>query len=381
MRLGLSLLNFRPGRIGGTETFLRQLLVHLPAAMPDDRLVAVLHRDLAETLATPGFERVVVPRGDRAVVAARILEAYTPWRDRALERLFGSLALDVTLFPQQSIFPKRAPGKAVLTAVDVQHLIHPKHFGLFDRTFRPAIYPFSMARAEMVATISNHVRDTVVERCGVAPGKVLAIPLGWTSRGRQEVTPLPSLGMGYLYYPAYSHPHKNHLALLRSYAALRARGLVTARLVLTGGRTAYWKTIARAIRELELGAHVLDLGLVPYADVPRLYAGAEAVLFPTRYEGFGLPVLEAAEQGKKVITSRLPIFDEIGVPARFQIDFERPEELAAALALPGPTVLERTPATWQDMARGYAALLRGVAASPATWPPAPPAPSSRAAAP
>lgn len=368
MRVGISLLNFRPGRIGGTETFLRQLLAHLPAAMPDDRLVAILYRDLAEALPTPGFARVVVPRGDGAIVTARILEAYTPWRDRGLERLFASLSLDVTLFPQQSIFPKRAPGKAVLTAVDVQHLIHPEHFGLFDRTFRPAIYPFSMSRAEAVATISDHVRDTVVERCGVPAGKVVSIPLGWTPRGRDDATPLPSLGKGYLYYPAYSHPHKNHLALLRSYAALRARGLVTAPLVLSGGRTGYWKTIAKAIRNLGLSGHVVDLGLVPYADVPRLYAGAEAVLFPSCYEGFGLPVLEAVEQGKKVITSRLPVFDEIGVPARFQIDFDRPEELTAALALPGATILERTPATWEDTARGYATLLRRVAAAPATWP-------------
>ncbi len=381
MRLGLSLLNFRPGRIGGTETFLRQLLAHLPAAMPDDRLVAVLYRDLAEALPTPGFERVVVSRGDRAVIAARILEAYTPWRDRGLERLFGSLALDVTLFPQQSIFPKRAPGKAVLTAVDVQHLIHPEHFGLFDRTFRPAIYPFSMARAEIVATISGHVRDTVVERCGIPAEKVISVPLGWTPRGRQDAAPLPSLGTGYLYYPAYSHPHKNHLALLRSYAALRSRGLVTSRLVLTGGRTGYWRTISRAIRDLGLSGQVVDLGLVPYADVPRLYAGAEAVLFPTRYEGFGLPVLEAVEQGKKVITSRLPVFDEIGVPARFQIDFDRPEELAAALALPGPTVLETRPSTWSEMAAGYARLLRRVAEKPPTWRPDPAARPDRTPAP
>jgi glycosyltransferase involved in cell wall biosynthesis len=369
MRLGISLLNFRPGRIGGTETFLRRLLDHLPAAMPGDRLVAVLHRDLAEGLPTPGFERVVVPRGDAAVIAARLLEAYTPWRDRRLERLFASLGLDVTLFPQQSVFPKMAPGRAVLTAVDVQHLIFPEHFGLFDRTFRPAIYPFSMERAERIAAISDHVRDTVIERCGVAPDKVVSIPLGWTPGGRSEAAPLPSLGTGYLYYPAYSHPHKNHLLLLRTYAALRARGALSTRLVLTGGRTGYWKTIARAIRDLGLAEQVVDLGLVPYADVPRIYAGAEAVLFPTRYEGFGLPVLEAVEQGKKVITSRLPVFDELGVPRCFQIDFGDPDQLAAALAIPGPTALEKAPRRWEEMAAGYADLLRLVAAAPASWAP------------
>jgi len=364
MRFGISLLNFRPGRIGGTETFLRQLLAHLPEVAPADTWVAVLHRDLAAALPTPGLERVVVDRGDAALVAARILEAYTPWRDRRLERLFASLHLDLCLFPQQSIFPRRAPVRAVLTAVDVQHLIFPQHFGLFDRTFRPAIYPFSMARSERVIAISRHVRSTLLERCGLPAEKVTAIPLGYTPRGGPpDVQPYPGLGEGYLYYPAYSHPHKNHATLLRSYAALRARGQVTARLVFTGGQTSHWKELRRLVADLGLGDQVRHLGLLPYPDVRRVYAGAAAVLFPTRYEGFGLPVLEAVEAGKKVITSRLEVFDEIGVPRPYQIDFADPEQLRLALALPGPTVLTVQPWTWRDMAAAYAALLRDLAAA------------------
>jgi glycosyltransferase involved in cell wall biosynthesis len=365
MRLGISLLNFRPGKIGGTETFVRQLLAHLPAVAPSDALVAVLYRDLAAALETPGFERVVVDRGDAAVVAARVLEAYTPWRDRGLERLLASLRLDVVLFPQQSIFPKEAPVRAALTAVDVQHLIFPDNFGLFDRTFRAAIYPRSLARAEKVIAISRHVRKTILELCGLAEAKVVAIPLGYAPRvGSADEAPYPGIGSGYLYYPAYSHPHKNHATLLRTYAALRASGAITAPLVLTGGQTAHWKRLERLVDELGLRDQVRHLGLLSYPEVRRVYAGAAAVLFPTRYEGFGLPVLEAVEAGKKVITSRLEVFDEIGVPRCYQIDFSSPEELRAALDLPGATVLERKPGTWRDMAAAYATVLRELAAAP-----------------
>jgi glycosyltransferase involved in cell wall biosynthesis len=332
----------------------------------------VLDRDLARALPTPGCERAVVELGARGVVAWRLAEAYAGWRARSLERFLAGLRLDVALFPQQSIFPLRAPVPAVLTVVDVQYLLHPEHFGLFDRTFRAAVYPESLRRAERVIAISEHVRRTVVERCGVGGEKVVAIPLGWDPRGAAGVRPWAGAGGPYLYFPAFSHPHKNHLTLLRSYAALRARGAVSQRLVFTGGRTAHWKRIERAISELGLRGQVLHLGHLPHQEVRGVYAGADAVLFPTRYEGFGLPVLEAVELGKKVIASRLEVFDEIGLPRRFQIDFSDPDQLAAALALPGPTALERRPSTWREMAEATARALREVAAARGSAPGKPP---------
>ena len=364
MRIGISLLNFRPGKIGGTETFLRELLAHLPSAAPGDTLVAIMDRDVARILSTPGFERVVVDRRASSTVAGRILEAYTPWRDRRLERQFEAARLDVALFPQQSVFPKRAPVRAVLTVVDVQHLIFPEHFGLFDRTFRPAIYPFSMERSERVVAISGHVRQTVIDKCGIEPSKVVVISLGFTPRGAGGVRPFEGVVGPYLYYPAFSHPHKNHETLLRTYATLKRSGGVTQKLVFTGGKTSHWKRIERLIGELGLRGDVVHLGLLPYEEVRRLYAGADAILFPTRYEGFGLPVLEAAEFGKKVIASRLEVFDEIGLPRPYQIDFADPEQLRAALSLPGPTVLGVRHWGWRDMAAAYVALLREVVASP-----------------
>jgi len=365
MRLGLCLLHLRPGKIGGAEALVRALVAHLPSALPGDSLVAVLDRDLARDLPTPGWERAVLDRSARAVVAERLLEAFTPWRARAAERLFASLRLDLALFPQQSIYPRNAPVRAVLTAVDIQHHLHPENFGLFDRAYRPAVYPSSMARSERVVTISEHVRRTLVEGGHVAPGKVEAIRLGYTPRGSGPVEPYRHPGGPYLYYPAFSHPHKNHEALLRSYATLVRRGAVRQPLLFTGGKTSHWKRIDRLVGALGLRERVTHLGLVPSEQVALVYAGADTVVFPSRYEGFGLPVLEAVSLGKRVVASRLEVFDEIGLPPQNQIDFSDPDQLLAALALPSPTALLKPPWTWQDMARAYAALLHRVAAAPA----------------
>jgi glycosyltransferase involved in cell wall biosynthesis len=366
VKLALSLLSLRPGQVGGAETYVRQLVAKLPALAAGDRLVAVMDRDVAAGYETPGWERVVVPRSSARIVADRILEAFTPWRALGIERLLSEVGADATLFPQQSIFPKRAPGRAVLTIVDVQHLYHPEHIPAFERAFRPAIYPYSMKRADQLVTISEFVRTTVLERCGISPDRVTAIPLGYEPRDASAVAPTDRVAGPYLYYPAATFVHKNHAALIRSYATLRRHGDVQEKLVFTGMQTGEWKGLARLARDLGVGGDVVHLGYLPYPEARRVFVGAAAVLFPSRYEGFGIPVLEAAvELRKKVITSRLPVMDELGVPKDRQIDFADPQALLAALRLPGPTVLARTPSTWQECAARTLAVLRDVALSPA----------------
>src|SRR5512137_470440 len=110
MRIAVSLLSLRPGLVGGAETYVRALLRHLPAAAGGDELVAVMDEELARALPTPGFRREVLPLSAAALVRQRILEAYTPWRARDAVRRLRALAPDVTLFPQQSVFPAEAPG-------------------------------------------------------------------------------------------------------------------------------------------------------------------------------------------------------------------------------------------------------------------------------
>jgi glycosyltransferase involved in cell wall biosynthesis len=363
VKLAVSLLSLRPGQVGGAETYVRKLLEHLPAlAAPGERLVAVMDRDVAAAVETPGWDRVVVPRSSTRIVADRILEAFTPWRALSVEAAFRDLAADAALFPQQSIFPKRAPGRAVVTVGDVQHLFHPENIPLFERAFRPAIYPYSMRRADQVVAISEETRRALVERCGVPAARISVIHHGYEADGASPAAPTDRVAGPYLYYPAATFPHKNHAALLRSYAALRRRGDVAAKLVLTGKQTREWGRLVRLARGLGIEGDVVHLGFLPSSEVRRVYSGAEAVVFPSRYEGFGIPVLEASvEFGKKVITSRLPVFAELGVPPERQIDFDDPEALRVALSLPGPTVLARRPSRWSECAAATLALLRAVA--------------------
>jgi glycosyltransferase involved in cell wall biosynthesis len=365
VRFAVSLLSLRPGRVGGAEIYVRELLRHLAAEAGGDEIVAVAPREVADGLDAPGVERRVVSWGDAAVVAARIAEAFTPYHARAAERAFEAIGADATLFPQQSVFPRRVPGPVVLTVHDVQHLYHPENFGAFDRAYRPAIYPYSLERADRVIAISGFTRRTLVERCAVPPEKIEVVPLGFAPPPpRAALEPLPAAGPSYLYYPAATFAHKDHETLLRTYAALRRGGAIGERLVLSGQRTRAWERLAKLARALGVGDDVVHLGFLPRADVERLYAFASAVVFPSRYEGFGLPVVEAASRGQRVIARPLPVYEEVGLGPEWQIDFGDPDQLLAALRRPGPTVLARPPGTWAECARRTVGVLRGAARAP-----------------
>ena len=340
---------------------------HMPGLAGEDELLLVLDRDLDRELDGRGWTKVVMPYGARVLVGRRIAEAYTPWRDRTAERVLASARPDVTLFPQQSIFPHRAPGVAVLTAVDVQHLALPGHFGLFDRTFRPRVYPRSLERSARVIAISEFTLRMLEERCGLAPGKGIAIPLGVEREGLTARGPLPAglVAGSFLYCPAATWPHKGHDRLFRVYATLRRDGRVRERLVMTGQRTRVWeRELLPLARRLGIEHEITHLGFVPHAQVALLMATARAVLFPTRYEGFGLPVVEAAAAGARIVASRLEVFDEIGLPRQSQVDFENPGEVAAALERPAPTRLLREPRSWIDVARRTIEVLRAAGGIP-----------------
>lgn len=361
MRIAMSLLSLRPGSVGGAETYVRQMVRELPAAAPDDHLLLVLDRDLARTLEAPGWEKRVIPHSSSEVVARRILEAYTPWRDRRLERLIDEAGAAVVFFPQQSIYPAAVRTPAVLTVVDVQHVFHPERFNLFDRTFRPRVYPRSLEAAEHVIAISEFTRRTLLDACGLEPGKVTAIPLGRSSRTPYQVEPHRE-PTPYLYFPAASFPHKGHDQLFRVLATLRRRGDLRHGLRLSGAQTTYWRTLRRTIRRLGLEDVVVHEGFVAPERVDALYAGADAIVFPSQYEGFGLPVIEANRFGRRIVTSQLPVFEEIGVPARLRVDFADPDAVMTALRDPGPWTLEKAPLEWSETARRTVELLRRVGA-------------------
>jgi glycosyltransferase involved in cell wall biosynthesis len=381
LRFAVSLLALRPGRIGGTENYVRSLLAALPAALDGHEVVVVAATDAARSIETPGLERVVIDAGDAAMVARRSAEAMTPWRDRRLEDAFAALRCDAVFFPQISIYPKAVAAPAVVNVGDVQHLVAPRNIRVAERVFRRAIYPRSLAAARIVTAVSERTRRDLVEHAGVDERRIRVIrhgcppmraPAGQgagasVDHARASFEDDPPVRGPFLYYPAVTHPHKGHDELLEAFSYL-VMARVPLRLVFTGQRTRYWKKLEARARRLGLGERVHHLGYVATEVVEWLYANAAAVVFPSRFEGFGLPVVEAASFGARVIVSDLDVFDEHGTEGVHRIDFRQPEQLRAALASTTRARIADGAWSWEDAARATVAALVEAAAASRTTP-------------
>ncbi len=259
------------------------------------------------------------------------------------------------------MFPKTIECPCVLVVHDLHHVFFPQNLSWIQNAYRRRLYPYSIEHADRIIAISEFTKRTVMQQCGVASTKITVVPHGCQQPGCDSVGPLLGCTGKYVYYSAATLPHKGHAVLFRSVAQLRRQGRFKYRMVLSGVQTPYWKKLRRQIKRLGLEDIVVQLGYLPYRQVWGLYRGAECILFPTSFEGVGLPVLEAAAFRKRVIVSRLEVFEELGVPERFRIDFADPRQLHRALAETGPTVLQRRPSTWRECAGRTMEVLRSTA--------------------
>ena len=160
------------------------------------------------------------------------------------------------------------------------------------------------------------MRGTVIDAFGIDAARVVVVPHGVAGgvapTGQQigDVRRRYGLGEGpYVVYPAITHPHKNHRLLLEVMA--RHWTDPTLRLVLLGGAGAADAEVGRAIVDLGLGDRVVRPGRVPAADRDALIAGATALVFPSRYEGFGAPLIEAMALDTPVICGDHPALREV----------------------------------------------------------------------
>jgi glycosyltransferase involved in cell wall biosynthesis len=237
--------------------------------------------------------------------------------------------IDVVHYPVTIPIPRVDGAARVVSLNDVQHHELPEFFSAPERWFRRFAYDRAARRADEVLTLSEHARGQIVERLGIAPERVTAIPC---AVDHERFRPEPdehdaalsaALPERFVLYPANLWPHKNHERLLRAFA--RA-GVEDLHLVLTG------QTYGRALSGLEGGARVHHLGHLPFAQLPALYRRATAVVFPSLFEGFGMPLVEAMASGCPVAASDRGAIAEVCADAAVRFDPTDEEAIADAIA-------------------------------------------------
>ena len=284
-----------PGAVGGSEEYLvRQLLglaeqpgVALHPKVAAARGLLAAHPELAAVadVVEPDFEST--GRARRIAGEATWLRRHTDGID--LVHHGGGTA------------PFRAHQPYVLTIHDLQFRTYPEYFSRVKRAYLGAFIPSSARHAAVVAVPSDYVRTSVIEAYDVAADRVMVVPHGIEPALSSDITPEDqlrsrySLGTGpILMYPAVTHPHKGHQFLLQMMREHWTDPHL--RLVLTGGAG-----MAEAAVAACNDPRVLRLGRVPAADRNGLLAMARAMVFPSSYEGFGAPLIEAMTLGAPVV--------------------------------------------------------------------------------
>jgi glycosyltransferase involved in cell wall biosynthesis len=327
VHLALGLLTLFPGRSGGTETYARAL-------------VRELGRD-------PRGERVTVLANDRVAAAlepphppVHVVETYRTGDSPATRLLAMSSALlaprvvardvppgiDVVHHPVTIPIPRVPEAARVVSLNDVQHHELPEFFSRGERTFRRFAYDRAARRADHVLTLSEHARGQIVARLGIDAADVTAIPCAvdherFAPAPDEHDAALPPLPERFVLYPANLWPHKNHARLLRAFARVSDRDV---HLVLTG------QTYGRALPGPP-DDRVHHLGHIDFALIPALYRRATALVFPSLFEGFGMPLVEAMASGCPVAASDRGAIAEVCGDAALAFDPTSEEAIADAI--------------------------------------------------
>jgi len=370
MHVGLNLIFLVPGETGGMEIVARELIPELVAAAPEHRFTAFINREAANAKDAPWGE--VVP-AVTVPVNARNRAAWVLGEQALLPRLAARERVDL-VHSLASTSPAWGRFRRVVTVHDLIYRRYPEtHGGLRGLGMR-ALVPIGARRSHRVIADSQSTRDDLISLLGIARERIDVVALGTriertrepssedraaaaaATRARFELGDRPLL----LTLSA-KRPHKNLVTLIDALALIPIERRPV--LVLPGYPTPY---------ELDLRAHAAAVGVqadvrfpawVSDAELEGLWAVADAFVFASLYEGFGLPVLEAMARGVPVACSDRSSLPEVAGDAALLFDPEAPGAIAVAIGrlLDDMGLVERLRAaglararrfSWERTARG-----------------------------
>jgi glycosyltransferase involved in cell wall biosynthesis len=314
MRIGVNALYLLPGGVGGTEIYLRSLLEALARIDHENRYIVFTNLETTDLCPNaPNFETV------QQKVRATSRPARLLWEQFRLP-LRG---LDVLCNPgfTAPLFP---PCPQVTVFHDLQHKRHPEFFHRIDLPFWNFFLWGAVRRSARLIAVSEETRRDLVRFYGRS--EIDVIPHGVD----ENLFKLERKPEALLLYVSTLHPHKNHERLLRVFARLRGERPEW-RLVLAGMRGFAAAGIERAVSHLSLSDSVRITGWIPRTDLFDLYRRAGAFVYPSRFEGFGMPLLEALACGIPAACSDIEPLRSIAGSAAVHFDPDNEDSLLRAL--------------------------------------------------
>lgn len=318
-RIGVNALYLIPGGVGGTEIYLRELLLALGRIDQANEYFVFTNLDTGSDLVPSQANFHWKPQ----VLHARFRPTRIAWEQTVLPLEALRYRLDVMFNPGFTA-PLLAPCPCVTVFHDLQHKRHPEHFRWFDLPFWRSLLWASAHHAHQLIAVSEATRKDLMRFYRLKAERIAVIPHGvdaaFFGLDRAHLEP-------YILCVSTLHPHKNLDRLIRAYA----RGKRDYRLVVAGMRGFHARQLAALIDELGVTGHVRLTGWIAREQLHRLYARAHAFVYPSTFEGFGMPVLEAMAAGIPVACSDIPPLHEVAGDAALFFDPLSEDDLFSAL--------------------------------------------------
>jgi glycosyltransferase involved in cell wall biosynthesis len=312
----------------GNETYYEQLLKHLAIAPTNGTRYVVYYTHLAA--------EGRVPQNDKFHLK-RLWPATPFWRiPIGFPLEFRKEKLDV--FHAQYIIPPFCMCKTVTTIPDIAYEHYPEFFSRFYILRSKALIRSSAQRADHIITVSDYSRNDISRTYQVDPDRITVTYEGASldffprnkDQCREQVARTYGIKAPFLLYVGRLQERKNLRRLLSAYAKVK-KGGADGKLVLVGKKDWMSGNIQTHVKSLELQDSVIFTGYVPSADLPVLYNAAEAFVYPSVFEGFGLPVIEAMACGLPVLTSYGSSLEEVAGNAALLVDPMSEESIAQGL--------------------------------------------------
>jgi glycosyltransferase involved in cell wall biosynthesis len=260
------------------------------------------------------------------------------WRSAGVS--FSKQASDLDVYHGLSgELPAFLPAKVkkVVTVHDLIFIRYPEYYGSINRAIYKAKLKYACDKADIIVAISQQTANDLFEFLKVPRGKVKVVYQGCHNQFRQKLTMdsreairlKHKIPENYILNVGTIEPRKNLLVLIRALALIPESERIP--LVVVGKATSYFNLVLDEVKKLNLINSVIFIHNLPFNDLPAIYQGASVFVYPSFFEGFGIPIVEAIESGVPVITSTGSCFQEAGGPGAKYVTPVDPQEIANAI--------------------------------------------------
>ncbi|MBF0327721.1 MAG: glycosyltransferase family 4 protein [Nitrospirae bacterium] len=311
MRIGINALYLVPKKAGGLETVLRNLLAAIAKIDNKNEYYLFTNSECSGT-----FETGRIINEVKCPVSGACRPCKHIWEQTIFPWWLKKYKIDVLLSPG-NVAPLYSPCPSVSIINDAIPFIRPESFGLVEKIMLRILFRLTAMRSAAILTLSESAKREIVLHLGVKSKKVQAVYLAAEERffpsidNLDEVLNRHGIRKPYLICVASSRPYKNVGGLVRAFALLKERHSIPHQLVIIGLAGSAHTELLNIADVLIANSDIIFTGHVKDDELPKLYSGAIASVYPSFYEGFGLPLLESMACGTPVVSSNAASLPEV----------------------------------------------------------------------